>query len=107
MPSGLRPAAASHRLVLIVTSPSYATVWSLGVTLYVMLTGDLPFIADNPIDLFDSIRDDPVPIPAEWPEAQKDIIRRMLDKDADTRITIDEIRVRPASTVLRLPISGC
>lgn len=61
-----------------------------------MLTGDLPFIADNPIDLFDSIRDDPVSIPSEWPEAQKDIIRRMLVKDAEARITIDEIRVRPA-----------
>jgi serine/threonine protein kinase len=69
-----------------------------------MLTGDLPFIADNPIDLFDSIRDDPVPIPAEWPEPQKDIIRRMLVKDAASRITIDEIRVRASRALPELAV---
>lgn len=65
-----------------------------------MLTGDLPFDCDNPLDLFNAIRDEPVPIPAEWPELQKDMVRRMLEKDPEKRITIDEMRVRASSCSL-------
>jgi serine/threonine protein kinase len=68
-----------------------------------MLTGDLPFDCDNPLDLFDAIRDEPVPIPAEWPELQKDMVRRMLEKDPEKRITIDEMRVCASSCSRQRP----
>ncbi|KAI9104836.1 kinase-like domain-containing protein [Phlyctochytrium arcticum] len=71
-------------------------VWAMGVTLYCMLFGTLPFNGRSIVELYESIRSQPVtfPHPPASPE-QKALLERLLEKDPTKRITIDEIRSDP------------
>jgi serine/threonine protein kinase len=78
---------------------SSCDLWSIGVVLYILLSGSPPFYDDDNFVLFEKIKnveynfDAPV-----WksisPEA-KDIIRRLLVKDPDERLTPDEVLTHP------------
>ncbi|KAH9492155.1 Calcium calmodulin-dependent protein kinase kinase 2 [Bulinus truncatus] len=69
-------------------------IWAMGVTLYCLIYGKVPFEEEYVLGLHKKILKDPVHFP-EKPEISvelKDLILQMLDKNPSTRITLPEIK---------------
>ncbi|GAA5936144.1 serine/threonine-protein kinase [Sporobolomyces koalae] len=65
--------------------------WSLGVTLYVLAVGHLPFQSLDPLELFRSIREDDPKVPETLSPALQDLLHKLLDRDPTTRATIPSL----------------
>ncbi|KAK2880184.1 hypothetical protein FQN49_000477 [Arthroderma sp. PD_2] len=70
-------------------------VWSMGVTLYCLRYGRIPFHTSNIFDLYNSIREDEVELPGETNEDFKDLMVKILEKDPAKRITMPQLRGHP------------
>lgn len=66
----------------------------MGCTLYCLLFGRIPFEQHGMIELYESIRNDPLPFDSEINGELKELLCRLLEKDPEKRITMEEIRVR-------------
>lgn len=72
-------------------------LWAMGITLYCFVFGKCPFYDEYIVALHTKIKKDPVVFP-EMPVTSydlKDLIKRMLDKNPETRITLPEVKVHP------------
>lgn len=72
-------------------------IWSMGVTLYAFVFGQVPFYDDHIVGLYSKIKSQPINFP-EQPyisDELKDLIQKMLVKDPTKRITLPEIKVHP------------
>lgn len=84
-----------------------ADIWSMGVTLYCLRYGHIPFEKSGMLELYNSIREDPLPLDEEHDSQVRDLMQRVLEKDPDKRITMQELRVCLISQRLRrLTTSG-
>jgi [calcium/calmodulin-dependent protein kinase] kinase len=70
-----------------------ADIWSMGVTLYCLLFGRIPFEKHGMIELYQSIRNDPLEFDSACNAELKELLQRLMDKDPQSRITMEEIRV--------------
>lgn len=70
-------------------------VWSMGVVLFVLVCGYLPFDGHNFVELFNKILKAQYTIPSHVSQACANLIERMLVVEPDQRATIEEIKKHP------------
>lgn len=76
-----------------------ADIWSMGCTLYCLLFGRIPFEKHGMIELYQAIRMDGLEIPTDCNDELKDLLNRLLEKDPEKRIKMDDLRVWTAISI--------
>ena len=74
-----------------------ADIWSMGVTLYCLRFGRIPFEQPGVLDLYESIKNDDVDLSGkrDCEEDFKDLMHKLLEKDPAKRIQMPELREHP------------
>jgi [calcium/calmodulin-dependent protein kinase] kinase len=70
-----------------------ADIWSMGVSLYCLRFGRIPFERSGVLELYEAIKNDPVEIEHDCEPEFVDLINKLLEKDPKKRIAIPELRV--------------
>jgi serine/threonine protein kinase len=88
-------AYASPEALLGMQCTEAIDVWSLGVVLYGMVSGRLPFGSVFSGELVESILENRPDYPSGTSEELSDLLDRMLEKEADDRIDIKRVMGHP------------
>jgi len=89
-----------------------ADVWSCGVILYALLVGALPFDDDNLRHLLEKVKRGVFHIPHFVPNECQQLLRAMIEVDAEKRITLQEVLRHPwvvgssSSSMRHLPLGS-
>lgn len=68
-------------------------IWAMGVTLYCLYFGKVPFEKTGIFELYDSIKDDHLALPDNCEPDFRDLITKILEKNPTQRIHMEQIRV--------------
>ncbi|KAL2164127.1 hypothetical protein VTH06DRAFT_3341 [Thermothelomyces fergusii] len=72
-----------------------ADIWSMGVSLYCLRYGRIPFEREGVLDIYEAIRTETPKLPPDENPDFVDLMGRVLEKDPDKRITMAELREHP------------
>lgn len=76
-------------------SGTAADIWSMGICLYCFRYGKVPYDQDNVLEMYEAIARDEVIIPADEDPVFADLMKRILEKDPDKRISMCDLRKHP------------
>ncbi|KAF4984607.1 hypothetical protein FZEAL_244 [Fusarium zealandicum] len=76
-------------------SGTAADIWSMGVSLYCLKYGSIPFNRDDVMDMYDAIKSDMPQMPADENPDFVDLMQKVLEKDPEKRMTMDKLREHP------------
>jgi len=72
-----------------------ADLWALGVCVFCMVFGALPFSGSSATDLFDAIQTENLTFPSPVSEDCADFLSGLLNKDPDQRLSLEEAVAHP------------
>ncbi|KAI6785762.1 Calcium/calmodulin-dependent protein kinase kinase-like protein [Emericellopsis cladophorae] len=72
-----------------------ADIWSMGVSLFCLKYGRIPFNRDGMLAMYEAIKSDEPRIPEDESPLLIDLFRRILEKDPEKRIAMPELRAHP------------
>ncbi|KAK1756096.1 kinase-like domain-containing protein [Echria macrotheca] len=72
-----------------------ADLWSMGVSLYCLRYGKIPFQRDGVLDMYEAIKNETPSLPPDENPQFVDVISRLMEKDPEKRITMAELREHP------------
>lgn len=70
-----------------------ADIWSMGISLFCLRYGKIPFNRDGVLEMYDAIKDETPQLPDGENPVFVDLIRSVLEKDPDKRIKMPQLRV--------------
>lgn len=79
-----------------------ADIWSMGITLYCLRFGKIPFEQPGVLQLYESIKNDSFKIPSDCQDEFRDLIHKLLQKDPSKRIKMPELRVSWHNYVMKM-----
>ena len=77
-----------------------ADIWSMGVSLFCLRYGRIPFNRDGMMEMYEAIKTDEPTIPDDENPALVDLFKGLLEKDPEKRIKMPELRVSTISVVI-------
>jgi len=70
-----------------------ADLWAMGVTLYCLRYGKIPFERASVLDMYEAIKTETPKFPPGESEEFLGLMSRLMEKDPEKRITMAELRV--------------
>ena len=82
-----------------------ADVWALGITVYALIFGRVPFKSSNSADLYQIVLNQPLTFPAQPDVSEdfKDLLSLMLVKNESSRISVEGLLLHPWLKGVSLP----
>lgn len=72
-------------------NPYKSDMWSLGIILFAMVTGQLPWTQKNDVALIEQIKQADYKMPTYLSQSCQDLLRKLINPNPDDRVTSEEI----------------
>jgi len=91
------PEYVAPEILMCMAYDEAVDMWSIGIIIYILLTGCFPFWSENVQTLYQKIMNGSYRWPAkpEVSESAKDLVRRLLEKNPKKRMTAAECLEHP------------
>lgn len=97
------PLYMSPQLLNMTEYSPKADIWSLGVIMYEMVTGNKPIEANNQFELMHNVRNHKIRIPAFLSGNCKSLLKGLLRKEEGKRLDINDVLTHPFFTLETKP----
>lgn len=74
-------------------SGTAADIWAMGISLFCLRYGRIPFHSEGMLQMYEAIRSEDPSFPEDEDPEFRDLLSRILEKDPEKRIKMEELRV--------------